>query len=88
MKTDEEIRNEVILALQTEPVLNQTTLNVAVKNGIVTLMGTVNSSSKKISVWRVACCIKSVRAVDLAITVLPAMNSDSDNEIKRFFYLD
>jgi len=85
MKTDEEIRNEVVLALLAESTLNPTMLNVVVKGGIVTLKGTVNSSSKKFSAWRAATCINGVRAVELVITVLPTMNSDKDDDIKRFF---
>lgn len=57
MKTDEELRNEVVLALQAESILNLTRLNVVVKDGIVTLSGTVSSSSKKFSAWHAACSI-------------------------------
>lgn len=85
MKTDEEIRKEVILALQAESILHPSLLNVVVKDGIVTLKGTVNSSSKKFSAWQAACSIKGVRAVELAIIVLPAINSDKEDDIKRFF---
>jgi osmotically-inducible protein OsmY len=85
MKTDEEIRNEVIIALKAESILNLTILNVVVKDGIVTLRGTVNSSSKKISAWHAACSIKGVRAVELSIIILPAMNSGKEDGIKRFF---
>ena len=85
MKTDDEIRKEVILAIQGEPILNQTELNVVVKDGIVTMMGTVNSSSKKFSAWRIASGIQSVRAVELAIIVLPALNVNKGDDIKRFF---
>lgn len=85
MKTDDEIKNEVVLALQNEPILNQTILNVVVNQGIVTIKGIVNSSSKKFSAWRLACSIGSVRAVELAITVLPAINTEKDDDIRRFF---
>lgn len=85
MKTDEEIKNEVILALLAESILNPTMLNVVVKNGIVTLKGSVNSSSKKFSAWRAACSVKGVRAVELAVNVLSAMDSGKEDDIKRFF---
>lgn len=85
MKTDEEIRNEVTLALLAESILTPTMVNVVVKYGIVTLNGTLNSSSKKFSAWRAACSVKGVRAVELAVTVLPVMNSDREDEVRRFF---
>lgn len=85
MKTDEELRNEVVLVLQAESILNLTMLKIVAKDGIVTLSGTVNSSSKKFSAWHAACSIKGVRAVKLAIIILPAMTSDKEDDIKRFF---
>ena len=49
MKTDSEIRQDVIDQLKYEPMLNAAEIGVAVKNGIVTLSGIVDSYFKKIA---------------------------------------
>jgi len=83
MKTDEEIRNEVVLAFLAESIQNPALLNVVVNDGIVTLRGTVDSSSKKFS----ACpaVLKACGAVELDVFVLPAMDSGAKDDIERFF---
>ena len=47
MKTDLNIQMDVINGLSWEYLLNDDEIDVAVKNGIVTLTGTVDSDSKK-----------------------------------------
>ncbi|WP_431200600.1 BON domain-containing protein [Mucilaginibacter sp. P19] len=47
MKTDSQIQKDVMDELKWQPFLNSSAIGVAVKNGIVTLSGTVDTFSKK-----------------------------------------
>jgi osmotically-inducible protein OsmY len=47
MRTDKEIRQDVLDELEYEPSLDATQIGVAVKDGIVTLTGTVKSCFEK-----------------------------------------
>ena len=49
MKTDLQIQNDVMDELKWEPYVNSSEIGVAVKNGVVTLSGMVDSFSKKIA---------------------------------------
>lgn len=63
MKTDSQIQHDVMAELRWEPVLQATEIGVAVKDGIVTLSGTVDSFTKKIAAERAAEKVAGVRAV-------------------------
>jgi osmotically-inducible protein OsmY len=63
MKTDIEIQKDVLDELKWEPYLNSTEIGVAVKNGIVTLSGTVNSYLKKTRAEKAAKRVAGVKAV-------------------------
>jgi osmotically-inducible protein OsmY len=63
MKTDIEIQKDVLDELKWEPYLNATEIGVAVKNGIVTLSGTVNSYLKKTRAEKAAKRVSGVKAV-------------------------
>ena len=67
--------------LKWQPFLKATEIGVAVKNGIVTLSGTVDSYSKKIAAENAAKYVKGVRAVaeDIEVRLLPdGRRSDTD----------
>ena len=49
MKTDLEIKQDVIEELKWEPFLNASQIGVSVKEGVVTLSGSIDSYSKKIA---------------------------------------
>lgn len=74
MKTDIEIQKNVMDELKWQPFLNSSEIGVAVKNGIVTLSGIVDSFSKKLSAERAAKKVAGVRAIaeDIQICVSPA----------------
>ncbi|MDO3643657.1 MAG: BON domain-containing protein [Mucilaginibacter sp.] len=74
MKTDIEIQKNVMDELKWQPFLNSSEIGVAVKNGIVTLSGIVDSFSKKLSAERAAKKVAGVRAIaeDIQIGVSPA----------------
>ncbi len=82
MKTDIQIQKDVMDQLKWEPFLNAAEIGVAVKNGIVTLSGHVDSYSKKLTAENAAKKIAGVKAIaeDIEIGVSPAFNK-SDTEI-------
>lgn len=63
MKTDLQIQNDVMDELKWEPYVNSSEIGVAVKNGVVTLSGMVDSFSKKIAIEKAAKCVSGVKAV-------------------------
>lgn len=69
MKTDAQIQKDVLDQLKGEPFLDASEIGVAVKNGIVTLSGIVDSYSKKIVAEKVAKKIAGVRALAVEIQV-------------------
>lgn len=69
MKTDIEIQKDVMEQLKWEPFLDASEIGVAVKNGIVTLSGIVDSYSKKILAEKVTKRIAGARAIALDIQV-------------------
>ena len=73
MKTDYQIQQDVIDQLKWEPVLNSAQIGVAVKNGIVTLSGFVETYYKKTRAENAAKKVSGVRAVaeDLRVGVSP-----------------
>lgn len=82
MKSDIQIQNDVIEQLKWEPGLNAAEIGVAVKNGIVTLSGIVDTWSKKIAAEDAAKKIAGVKAVaeDIQVGVSPGFRK-TDAEI-------
>lgn len=82
MKSDIQIQKDVMEELKWEPFLNASQIGVAVKNGIVTLSGQVDSYSKKLAAEKAAKRVASVKAIaeDIQIGVSPAY-SKTDTEI-------
>ncbi|EPR73780.1 Osmotically inducible protein Y precursor [Winogradskyella psychrotolerans RS-3] len=63
MKTDVEIRNDVLDELAWQPNIDEAEIGVIVKDGIVTLTGTVDNYNKKIAAENAVKSVKGVRAV-------------------------
>lgn len=82
MKTDLQIKNDVMEELKWEPILNASQIGVSVKEGVVTLSGTVDSYSKKITAERTAKKIDGVKAIaeDIEV-VLPGSSKRNDTDI-------
>jgi osmotically-inducible protein OsmY len=72
MKTDLQIQTDVMDELKWEPYLNSSEIGVAVKNGVVTLSGIVDSYAKKILAEKAAKKIAGVKAVAEDIQVGPS----------------
>ena len=73
MKTDSQIQKDVMAELKWEPFLNASEIGVAVKNGIVTLSGQVDSYLKKVAAEDAAKKISGVKAIaeDIQIGISP-----------------
>jgi osmotically-inducible protein OsmY len=82
MKTDMEIQKDVIDQLKWEPFLNATQIGVAVKNGIVTLSGQVDTYSKKVLAEKTVKKIAGVKAIaeDIQVGISPSYKK-TDAEI-------
>lgn len=82
MKTDVQIREDVLDELMWEPMLRPSEIGVAVKDGIVTLSGYVNDYSKKLAAEKAVKRVKGVKAVAEDIQVrLPFEMQKDDEEI-------
>lgn len=84
MKTDAQIQKDVIDQIKWEPALNASEIGVAVKNGVVTLSGIVDSFSQKIAVEIAARKVTGVKAVaeDIQVGVSPIYRR-TDTEIAQ-----
>lgn len=69
MKTDVELRDDVLDELVWQPNIDETQIGVIVEDGVVTLSGVVNNYSKKLAAERAAKNVKGVKAVALDIEV-------------------
>lgn len=69
MKTDEKLKQDVMDELKWDAKVNETGIGVAVKEGIVTLSGTVNNYSEKIAAEDATEKVDGVKAVVMDIEV-------------------
>lgn len=63
MKTDAEIQKDVMEELKWEPAIRSSGIGVAVKNGVVTLSGTVDTYSEKKTVEKAALKVAGVKGI-------------------------
>ncbi len=82
MKNDIQIQQDVQQELKWEPFLNAAEIGVAVKNGVVTLSGIVDSYAKKTTAEKAAKRVAGVKALaeDILLSVSPR-EEKSDAEI-------
>jgi osmotically-inducible protein OsmY len=81
---DFDLKAEVKEALEWEPALDARAIDISVKDGIVTLTGSVPSYPEKHAAEKAAGLIRAVKAVACELNVaLPAFNTRSDQEIAR-----
>ena len=69
MKTDYEIKEDVLSELVWQPNIDETKIGVIVEDGVVTLSGVVDNYTKKIAAEKAAKAVKGVKAVTLDIEV-------------------
>jgi len=83
MKTNEELQKDVQNAIKWEPLLNAAEIGVTVKDGVVTLTGSVNSYAKKSEAEAAAKSVAGVKAVveKIEIKFGTDWTKKDDNEI-------
>jgi len=84
MKTDVEIQKNVMEELKWEPSIHSSEIGVAVKNGVVTLSGTVDTYLEKKTAEKVALKVAGVKglAEDIQIN-LPFNHQKTDTELAQ-----
>src|SRR4051812_34630872 len=81
-RTDEEIQRDVLNELKWDPRIQPNEIGVAVKDGIVTLMGTVDAYAKRWAAEEAAHRVRGVQAVANDIEIrLPSTAERSDADI-------
>src|ERR1700755_2537778 len=81
-QTDEDIQREVLLELKWDARIAPNEIGVAVKNGVVTLTGDVDTFGKRWAAERAALRVRGVKGVANEIEVrLPSANQPTDPEI-------
>ncbi|MGE0410212.1 MAG: BON domain-containing protein [Amphiplicatus sp.] len=84
MRSDEEIRDDILAEIDWDPRIESTDVGVTVKDGAVSLMGTVNTYAEKIAAEEAAKRVKGVRAIAEEIKVkLPSSDKTTDEEIAK-----
>jgi osmotically-inducible protein OsmY len=84
MKTDAQLKQDVISELTWEPSVNASAIGVEVKNGIVTLAGHVESFSEKWNAERATQRVPGVKALAVEMDVkLPGSYERNDADIAR-----
>lgn len=82
MRIDSEIQKDVMAELNWEPLLNAHEIGVAVKDGIVTLSGRVETYTKKLTAEKAARRVMGVKAVVQDIEVhIPSLSKKTDLDI-------
>jgi osmotically-inducible protein OsmY len=82
MRTDNQIQSDVLAELNFRPTLNAANIGVAVKDGVVTLTGTVSSFTERLEAEEAAKRVYGVRALANDIEVrLPGSSVRTDQDI-------
>ena len=82
MKTDSQLKKDVMDELAWEPSVNATLIGVSVQHGVVTLTGHIDTYAEKAAAERVVQRVEGVRAVAMELDVKLAPNHQrSDSEI-------
>jgi len=82
MKSDSKLREDITAELDWDPSINPNQIGVAVKDGIVTLTGHLDTYAEKFAVQKALQRVKGVRAIALELDVrLDPSHKRSDTEI-------
>lgn len=82
MKTDSELKKDVLAELAWDPLVPEARVGVSVSDGVVTLSGHLDSYSEKVAVRRAVERIAGVRAIAMEMDVIPlTAHQRSDTEI-------
>ena len=84
MKTDAQLQQDVIAELKWEPAVNAVDIGVEVKNGVVTLSGSVDSFAEKWHAEHAAQRVSGVNVLAVELDVkLPGSSQPEDTDIAR-----
>jgi osmotically-inducible protein OsmY len=84
MKSDLQLRNDVIAELAWDPAIRATDVGVIVRDGVVTLTGQLDSYAQKFAAERAALRVAGVRGIAIEVGVkLPASHERSDADIAQ-----
>lgn len=84
MKSDTQLRTDVLAELDWDPAIKAGTIGVTAKEGVVTLTGHLGSHAEKLAAERAAQRVRGVKALAVEITVkLPAGDERTDADIAR-----
>jgi osmotically-inducible protein OsmY len=82
MKTDSDIKNDVLSELLWDPLISETKVGVTVNEGVVTLTGHLDTYAEKVAAKRAAERVSGVKAIAVEIDVIPVgAHQRSDTEI-------
>ena len=82
MKADSALQHDVVSELTWEPSIRDEDIAIAVKDGVVTLAGTVDTYAQRYAAERAAARVKGVRAIANELMVkLSSITERSDSEI-------
>ena len=82
MKTDTDLKNDVLAELLWDPLVPETRIGVSVNHGVVTLTGHVDSYAEKVATRRAAQRVGGAKAIAVELDVVPAgEHRRSDTEI-------
>lgn len=82
MKTDSELKKDVLSELLWDPLISETKVGVSVKEGVVTLTGHLDTYAEKVAAKRAAERVSGVKAIAVELDVIPAgLHQRSDTEI-------
>ena len=82
MKTDADLRTDVLTELSWDPIVPETRVGVTVDDGVVTLTGHLDTYAEKVAAKRAAERVGGVKAIAVEIDVIPiGAHRRSDTEI-------
>lgn len=82
MKTDSELKIDVLAELSWDPLVPEARVGVAVNEGVVTLTGHLDSYAEKVATKRAAERVSGVKAIAMELEVIPVgIHKRSDTEI-------
>ena len=82
MKTDLDIKNDVLTELSWDPLVPEARIGVAVHEGVVTLTGHLDSYAEKVATKRAAERVAGVKVLAVELDVIPTgVHQRSDTEI-------
>lgn len=82
MKTDAEIKKDVLAELLWDPLISETKVGVTVNEGVVTLTGHLDTYAEKVAAKRAAERVSGVKAIAVELDVIPTgIHQRSDTEI-------